>query len=71
MNKKLLIHIRNEYFKELGKKRWKRALFCAFIIACIWSFADFLSGSLAPNLWHDLLCLVLGVIAERLLPWGK
>ncbi|EOO44233.1 hypothetical protein CN553_12650 [Bacillus cereus] len=71
MNKQLLIQIRNEFFKEMGSSRLKRVLFCTFFIANIWCFADLLSGSLSINLWHDLICLVLGIVSERLIPWGK
>ena len=63
--------IRNSLFEQLGKKRWKRVLAIAFTIATIWIFADWVSGNLQPNLWHDALCLVFAIVVERLLPWGK
>lgn len=62
---------RNYFFSEIGKKRLLRILFCSLVIALIWCFADWISGNLKPNLWHDLICFCLGVIAERLIPWGK
>lgn len=63
--------IRNSLFEQLGKKRWKRVLTIAFIIATIWIFADWVSGNLQPNLWHDALCLAFAIVVERMLPWGK
>ena len=66
-----LREIRNAFFLELGKKRFTRIVVCTLVIATVWNFADTLSGSLAFNLWHDLICLCLGILAERLLPWNK
>lgn len=63
--------IRNEFFETLGKKRWMRIITIAFSIALVWDFADWISGSYAPNLWHALICLALAAVIERLLPWGK
>lgn len=61
---------RQKAFNELGKSRIKRIAVCSLAIAAVWCLADFLSGSLSVNLWHDLLCLGLGVLTERLIPWG-
>lgn len=66
-----LKEFRNLFFKEMGKKRVYRILTCSFVIALIWCFADVVSGSFEPNLFHDFICLCLGIIAERLIPWGK
>lgn len=61
---------RQKAFNELGKSRIKRIAVCTFGIAAVWCLADSLSGSLSVNLWHDLLCLGLGILTERLIPWG-
>lgn len=66
-----LEEVRNLFFAEIGKKRFNRILFCGFVIAVIWCFADFRSGSLGVNPMDDFICLGLGVVAERLIPWGK
>lgn len=63
--------MREGIFEALGDKRWKRIVVIALFIALIWCFADWISGSLKPNLWHDIICLLLAVCIERLLPWGK
>lgn len=63
--------VRNQLFEMAGKKRWKRVALIALFIALVWCFADWISGNLKPNLWHDLICLVMAVIIERLIPWGK
>lgn len=63
--------IRNLFFQEVGSRRVYRILFCALVIALIWTFADWRSGNYNPMLLDDAICLVLGVIAERLLSWGK
>lgn len=62
---------RNESFKELGKSRIKRITMCGFVIASIWCFADYMSGSLGLKLRDDFICLVLAILAERCIPWGK
>jgi hypothetical protein len=62
---------RNLFFAALGMRRFNRILACTFVIACIWCFADFRSGNLKANYIDDIICLGLGVIAERLIPWGK
>lgn len=63
--------IRNSFFHEVGKSRIKRIIVCSFGIAMVWIMADIMSGSLSVNLWHDLLCLFLGIALEKILPWGK
>lgn len=68
---KKLRHIRSEFFKEFGKKRYMRILFCSFTIAILWSFTDWLGGIYEPKLRDDAICLLLGIISERLIPWGK
>lgn len=67
----LAIELRNRFFQEVGKHRMKRILVCSFGIAMVWLLADFISGNLSVNLWHDLACLLLGIVLERILPWGK
>lgn len=62
---------RNLFFAVIGTKRFNRILFCGFIIACVWCFADFRSGNLQANYVDDIICFGMGVIAERLIPWGK
>lgn len=62
---------RNVFFFETGRKRITRIIVCTFIIALIWIFADLLNGNLSFNPLHDLICLGLGVIGERIIPWGK
>lgn len=68
----LIINGRNEFFQMVGKSRIKRILFLAFFIAIIWMGVDyFVYDNLAMNLKHDIIVLVFGIIAERLIPWGK
>lgn len=62
---------RNVFFKEVSKNRLLRILFCSFVIAILWCFTDWLGGIYEPKLRDDLICLVLGIISERLIPWGK
>lgn len=66
-----LQYVRHSFFEYLGTKRYLRILFIAWVIAAIWIFADWRSGSLTVNLWDDLICLLLAIVAERLIPWGK
>lgn len=66
-----LRYFRKEFFKEIGKNRFMRILFCSFTIAILWSFTDWIGGIYEPKLRDDLICLVLGIISERLIPWGK
>lgn len=66
-----LRYVRNEVFKEFGKNRIIRILFCSFIVSILWSFTDWVGGIYEPKLRDDLICLVLGIISERLIPWGK
>lgn len=61
----------NEQFQEITKKRWKRIAVCTFGIAILWCSIDFLRGNLSFNLWDDLICLGLGILTERIIPWGK
>lgn len=63
--------VRNLFFIGLGTKRVNRILFCGFVIAVIWCFADFRSGSLTVNYIDDIICLGMGIVVERLIPWGK
>lgn len=62
---------RNQLFEMVGEKRWKRVALIALFIALVWCFADWISGSLEANYWHDLICLLLAIVIERLVPWGK
>lgn len=68
---KTAIELRNRFFQEVGKHRIKRILVCSFAIAMVWLLADYVSGNLGVNLWHDIACLLLGIVLERILPWGK
>lgn len=63
--------VRSLFFAGLEARRLNRILFCGFVIAVIWCFADFRSGTISINPVDDFICLVLGIIAERLIPWGK
>lgn len=67
----VLTEFRHQAFADFGKSRIKRIAFCTMVIAAVWFFADWLSGSLSVNLWHDVICLIFGIIAERIIPWGK
>lgn len=67
-----LIIFRNEFFKSLGEKRFKRILVVTFFIALVWSGVDyFVYDNLTFNIKHDIICLLLGTLGERLIPWGK
>lgn len=68
---KLLKAWRNAFFEEAGKKRITRILVCSFVLALIWTFADLKSGVFSVNPLDDLICLLLGIMSERLIPWGK
>lgn len=62
---------RNLFFAALGMRRLNRILFCSFIFSAVWCLADFRSGNLKANLIDDIICIAMGIIAERLIPWGK
>ena len=63
--------LRMLFYREVGKTRLGRIAMCTFIIGLIWIMADTISGSLSVNPYHDILCLGMGIVAERLIPWGK
>lgn len=63
--------LRSEFFNRISKNRIHRILVCTLVIGSVWMMADAISGSVSVNLWHDALCLALGIFAERLIPWGK
>lgn len=62
---------RTLFFTVLGMRRCYRIMFCSFIIALVWCFADFRSGNLEANYINDIICLGMGILVERLIPWGK
>ena len=62
---------RNLFFAALGMRRLNRILSCIFIISLVWCFADLRTGNLKANLIDDIICIAMGIIAERLIPWGK
>ena len=62
---------RDLFFIELGKTRFRRVITCIFLIGLVWNFADALNGSFSFNPLHDIICLILGVVVEFILPWGK
>lgn len=67
-----LIRLRNEFFEMAGKSRFKRIAIISLFIALIWIGVDyFVYDNLTMNLKHDLIVLMLGIVVERLLPWGK
>ncbi|PLS19027.1 hypothetical protein CVD28_01080 [Bacillus sp. M6-12] len=69
---KLLQSVRNEFFKQTGKTRFKRTIVIAFFLASYWCGIDyFVHHELTMNLWHDISVVVLAIIVERCLPWGK
>lgn len=63
--------MRNSFFKEAGKTRLGRVSFCVLSIALLWTFTDLISGNYEPKLRDDFICLVLGIMLERLLAWWK
>jgi hypothetical protein len=64
--------MRNEIFKTLGEKRWKRILIVSFFIGLVWCAVDyFVYNNLTVNYKHDIICLLLGGLGERIIPWGK
>lgn len=67
----ILRYERNLFFAALSMRRFNRILFCGFVIALVWCFADFRSGNLKANYIDDIICFGMGIIAERLIPWGK
>lgn len=66
-----LIEARNQFFEHFGQQRWTRIVVCVFVIASIWNISDLLSGKFTFNFSHEIIALVLGIVAERLIPWGK
>ena len=68
---KFLRSWRDLFFLEVGKNRGTRILLCSFIIANVWIIADIMSGNVDNDLIDNLICLGLGVVAERIVPWGK
>lgn len=63
--------LRNTFFNELSKRRLSRIVMCLWVIGLVWIFADIQSGNFNNSFKDNLICLVLGIIAERLIPWGK
>lgn len=63
--------LRMLFYREAGSTRLGRIAMCTFVIGLVWIIADAISGSLSANPYHNALCLMMGVVAERLLPWGK
>jgi hypothetical protein len=67
-----VIEVRNELFRKIGKKRWKRILIVSLFISLVWCGVDyFVYNNLSVNYKHDIICLFLGVVGERIIPWGK
>lgn len=47
------------------KSWWNRFLTVTFAIASVWCLADYLKGELTFNWKDDLVCLAVGLLAER------
>jgi hypothetical protein len=66
------IQVRNEMFNKIGEKRWKRILIVSLFIGLVWCAVDYFAyNNLTVNYKHDIICLLLGVLGERIIPWGK
>lgn len=67
-----LAEVRNEFFEKTGQSRFKRIIVIAFFIAMIWCGVDFfVHDKLTFNLWHDLSVVIIAILLELCLPWGK
>ena len=62
---------RNLFFAALSMRRFNRILFCGFVIALVWCFADFWSGNLKVNYIDDIICLGMGSIAVLIFPFKR
>ncbi|WPQ60035.1 hypothetical protein [Paenibacillus polymyxa] len=68
----LLKNVRNQFFETAGKSRLKRILVIVFFLGAYWCGIDlFVHEGLTANLWHDFTVIILAVLVERCLPWGK
>lgn len=68
---KRLRRFRKVFFKTFGEERRSRVLVIYIFISDIWLLADLVSGSYNYNLLRELSFLLMAVIVERLLIWGK
>lgn len=57
--------------EELAKSRIHRILLCSLAIGLAWVTVDYFTGNLEVNLVHDAICLGLGIVAERIVPWKR
>lgn len=64
-------YVRDSFFNYVEEKRIRRIILISWFIEIIWIFADWKSGNFTVNYWDDVICLIFGVIVERILPWGK
>lgn len=64
-------YTRDTFFEQAGKHRIMRILLCAGAIGLVWMGVDIVNDTVHFNYWHDIGCLVAGVLVERILPWGK
>lgn len=62
---------RDLLFLHAGVYRETRILVITTAIAFLWIFVDVVTDNYKINYWHDVCCIVLAVLIERLLPWGK
>lgn len=58
-------------WQNLSKARWKRVILLSGAVAVPWTAFDFFTDNITFNIWHDLTCLVIGIVLERILPWDK
>lgn len=63
--------VRDTIFLHAGVYRETRILVITIAIASLWIFIDVVTDNYKINYWHDVCCIVLAVLIERLLPWGK
>lgn len=62
---------RDMFFSELGKSRVSRILVVTFMVCIIWIIADLVSNNLGFNIMHDIGALIIGIVIELIIPWGK
>lgn len=59
------------FFKEFEKKKVHRVLMITFFISIIWIISDLFNGNLSFKISDSLITLLLAVIVEHIIPWGK
>lgn len=66
--------LRREFFDLYGKYPIVRIFICMLFVSIIWYFVEWFNGIEDYNqmtLLKVVVCLVLAIVIEQLIPWGK